>query len=189
MRMFANLFLILFIADGGFSLFDEVVSLLSPLSAISEIRALLANVVMVLAVGIYFCLGIDKRLPKQVFLPLVLFLFCCPISALFFPSLSAKPAYGPIMAAGQVFLSGWLIYRFRKPGERRVTIPEAVFRAPFFSLRNTLIFTAANLILMPPVLVLLGLASANSYMEEHSSGFVRLGAKRAVHDREGLLPQ
>ncbi len=174
MRIFANLFLILFVADGGFSLFDEVVSLFYPLPALSEVRALLANVVILMAVTLYLCLGIDKRLPKRVFLPLVFFLFSCPVSSMLFPSISTKPAYGLFMALGQVLLSMLVIFRFPKKGEQSAMMPEAAFNAPFFSLRNTLLFGAANLVVIPLVLLLLTLGAANSYLEEHTAGFMRL---------------
>ena len=65
MRVFANLFLVLFLADGGVSLLDELVSLLSPVAFLSGARGALAGSVMILAVPVYLCLGIDRRLPKR----------------------------------------------------------------------------------------------------------------------------
>ena len=71
MRVFANLFLILFLADGGFSLVDELVPLLSPLTSFTELRTLLSVAVIIMSVPLYPCLGIDRRLPKRLFLPFV----------------------------------------------------------------------------------------------------------------------
>ena len=175
MRVFANLFLILFFADGVISLSDELVSLLFPLPALSELRSFLANGVVVMAFAVYLCLGIDKRLPKRIFLPLILFVFICPLSAGFFPSLAGSQAYRLLMAAGQVFLGMLPIFRFRKTGELILVMPKAMFDAPFFSLRNTLIFGAANLVVIPFALVLFTLSAVNSYMEVNTSGFMRLG--------------
>jgi hypothetical protein len=105
MRVFANLFLVLFLADGGVSLLDELVSLLSPLVFLSGVRSALALSVMVMAVPVYLCLGIDRRLPKLVFLPLTLFVFWCPMSVLFFPALAGNRTYGLLASAAQVALA------------------------------------------------------------------------------------
>jgi hypothetical protein len=174
MRVFANLFLSLFFADGGISLFDELVSLFFPLPALSALRSFLAAIVIIMAVPVYLSLGIDKRLPKRVFLPLILFLFWYHMSAWFFPSLSGNRAYGLLMAAGQVLLCLLPLSLFRKAGERSLIMTKAMFNARFFCPRNTLIFGAANLFVIPIALVLLILCTANSFMEKHTSGFMRL---------------
>src|SRR5512141_88364 len=101
MRVFANLFLVLFLADGVVSLLDELVSLLSPVAFLSGARGALAGSVMILAVPVYLCLGIDRRLPKRVFLPLTIFVLWCPLSVWFFPSLAGNRAYGLLAAAAQ----------------------------------------------------------------------------------------
>jgi hypothetical protein len=175
MRVFANLFLILFLADGGISLLDELLSLLAPVMALAGVRNLLAAVVILLAVPVYLCLGIDRRLPKRVFLPLVIFVFWCPLSTWFFPVLDGNRTYGLLAAAVQVALGLLPLYRFRKAGARSLTLPPALFDVPLFSLKNSLIFGAANLFVIPLALVLLVLYAANSYMTEYTSGFMRLG--------------
>jgi hypothetical protein len=65
-----------------------------------------------------------------------------------------------------------------------------MFRRSFFSLRNTLGFTAINLLLTPVVLIFGGLALVSHYLEEHTAGFLRIGpvgiymAERSYH-RDG----
>jgi len=174
MRFFANLFLVLFLADGGVSLLDELVSLVSPVAFLSGVRNVLANSVIVMAVPVYLCLGIDRRLPKRVFLPLTLFVLCCPLSALFFPVLSGNRAYGLLAAAAQVALVMLPLSRFRKAGSRTLTMPPAMFDAPLFSLKNTLVFGTANLIVIPLSLAILLLYTANAYMAAYTSGFMRI---------------
>ncbi len=174
MRFFANLFLVLFIADGGVSLLDELVSLLSPVAFLSGARNVLADSVIVMAVPVYLCLGIDRRLPKRVFLPLTLFVFWCPLSAWFFPALAGNRTYGLLVAAAQVALVTLPLSRFRKGGARSLTMPPAMFDAPLFSLKNTLVFGAANLFVIPLALAMLVLYTANSWMAEYTSGFMRL---------------
>ena len=174
MRILANLFLILFLADGGFSLVDELVSLLSPLEPFTALRSLLAGNVIIMAVVVYFCLGIDRRLPKRVFLPLIIFVFLCPLSTWLFPALGEIRIYGLLAAAAQVALGMLPLYFFRKGRARSLMLPPEMFVVPFFNRRNTLIFCAANLFIIPLALALLVLFMANSYMTAYTSGFMRL---------------
>ena len=174
MRLFANLFLILFAADAGVSLLDELTSLLFPLPVLSLLRVFLANIVLIMAIFVYLSLGIDRRLPKRVFLPLVLFVCLAPLSLWVFPSFSGTRTYGLLAAAAQLFLCLVPIFQFRKGSNRSLLMPEALFDAPFFSLRNTLMMGALNTLVLPFVLVLLVFSSANSYLQKNTSGFMRL---------------
>src|SRR6266581_3260464 len=182
MRIFANLFLVLFLADGGLSVFDEVLSLFYPGTPLSDLRSLVANAVILLAVAIYFCLGIDKRLPKRVFLPLILFVLWCPFSTWFFPSLAHLRAFGLVLACIQLFLFILPLYYARKAGGKLLLTKE-MFPPPFFSIKNTLLFGAANLFIVPVALVLLGLFMVNAYLSVQTSGFIRL-APDGVHMTE-----
>jgi len=174
MRSFANLFLILFIADGGFSLVDELVPLLSPLAPFTGLRLLLAGAVIIMAVPLYFSLGIDRRLPKRVFLPLIAFTFFCPLSTWLFPGLADVRIFGLLAATVQVLLGMLPLRYFRNSGHRSLTMPPELFDAPFFSLRNTLLFCAASLPVVPLVLAMYLLSSADAYMAGHTAGFMRL---------------
>jgi hypothetical protein len=174
MRVFANLFLSLFLADGCVSFFDELVSLFAPVALLSGVRDVLAGFVIIMAVLVYLCLGIDRRLPKRVFLPLILFVFWCPLSVWFFPALAGSRAYGILVTVAQVALVMLPLSCFRKGGRRSLTMPPAMFDTPLFSLKNTLVFGAVNLFVIPVALALLVLYTANSYMAEYTSGFMRL---------------
>ena len=174
MRVFANLFLLMFLADGGFSLIDELVPLLSPLAPFTSLRNLLAGTVIVMAACLYLCLGIDRRLPKRVFLPQILFALFCPFSIWLFPPLAGIRAYGLIAAALQVALGMLPLCCFRRGGTRCLTMPPELFAAPFFRLKNSLIFGATTLFFAPFALLLLVLFTLNAYMTEYTSGFMRL---------------
>jgi hypothetical protein len=173
MRFFGNLFLIMFLSDGVISVFDELLSVFS-VSALSGLRYFISYAVILTAFPIYLCLGIDKRLPKRVFLPLILFLFWCPLATWFFPSLSGSRPYGLFASFAQVFLSVLPILHVRKMGGHNLLMTKAMFRSPFFSLRNTLLFGAANLFIIPFALLLTALSAANSYLENKTSGFMRI---------------
>ncbi len=174
MRAFANLFLILFLADGGFSLVDELVPLLTPLAPFSALRALLAGTVIVMSVPLYFCLGIDRRLPKRVFLPLILFVFFSLISTWLFPTIAGIRIYGFLLSAGQVVLGMLPLCFFRKGDARSLTMPPEMFTTPFFGLRNSLVFGAASVVVIPLALAMLVLSVADAYMAEYTSGFMHL---------------
>ena len=174
MRVFANLFLILFLADGGFSLVDELVPLLTPFAPFTGLRMLLAGTVIVMAVPLYLYLGIDRRLPKRVFLPLIFFVFICPLSTWMFPALAEFRIYGLLMAVTQVLLGMLPLYYFRKGDERSLTMPPELFSAPFFSIRNSLIFGAVNLFIVPLFLGMSALSVADAYMADYTSGFMHL---------------
>ncbi len=174
MRSFANLFLLLFLADGSLSLLDEAASLLFPVVPFSGFRTLVANAVLLLAMPLYLSLGIDRRLPKALLLPLILFVFWCPLSTWIFPSLSGFRGYGLAMAAVQIALGTFLLHRFNKNREAPLTLPREMFDAPFFSLRNTLGFSAVNLFVLPVALATLALFLADSYVTALTSGFMRV---------------
>jgi len=184
MRIFANMFLVLFLADGGLSVFDELLALFYPRTPLSDLRSLVANAVILLAVAIYFCLGIDKRLPKRVFLPLILFIVWCPFATWFFPSLAHLRAFGLVFACIQLLLFMPPLYSIRKAGGKLLLTKE-MFPPPFFSLKNTLLFGAANLFIVPVVLVLLGLFLVNAFLSGQTAGFIRL-APDGVHMTERI---
>lgn len=174
MRSFANLFLILFLADGCFSLVDELVPLLTPLTPFTGLRVLLSGVVIVMAAAVYPCLGVDRRLPKKLFIPLIVFVFFCPLSTWFFPTLAGIRTYGLLAATAQVALGMLPLYYFRRGDVRSLTMPPELFTIPSFSLRNTLIFSAVNLLVVPLALMVLLLSVTDAYMSEYTTGFMRL---------------
>jgi hypothetical protein len=261
MRSLANLFLVLFAVDGILSFFDEFTSQLFPVHALSGLRVAIANLVFLTAIAVYLSLGIDRRLPKRVFLPLTLFVIWCPISLLIFPALVGNRSYGLLMAAGQLLLCLLPVSEFGKRkaahpellhevepeldlrrkaekvadrqevgyeaaereqgseradqsrveqggesgnqgageqgGERAdkpgageqivagLLMPKARFSGPFFSLRNTLIFTAANVVAIPIALVLCLFVGINSLMDKYASGFMHL-APDGLHMTEKI---
>jgi hypothetical protein len=175
MRVIANLFLILFLTDGAVSLFDELFSLLAPMPVLSQLRTFLADVVILMAFTVFQALGIDKRLPKRIFLPLIFFVCLVPIGAWAFPSLAAGSGYGLLAALLQLLLCLWPIYNLKQMGEPGMMMPKTMFNGPFFSLKNTVVFTGISLFVIPLVSLLLLFATANSFMQRNTSGFMRLG--------------
>ena len=174
MRRFANIYIVLFLVDAALSLLDEILqAAASPLAFLTEIRFLVAYVVITLSMIFYACLGIDRRLPKRVFLPLTLFASWSALAMWPLSGFVAREAFGLTAAISQVVIGAIAIILLRGLDDRNL-LTEGQFEAPMFSLRNTLGFTAINLLLTPFVLIYTGLAVTSYYLEEQTAGFLRL---------------
>lgn len=175
MRRFANVYIVLFMIDAGLSLIDALLRLASAsLPVLTEIGAFVASVVMILSMIFYVCLGIDRRLPKRVFLPLILFASWNALGMWPLSGVLGRESYGLLAAISQLALGVVAILLLRGLGGRNL-LTEEPFQAPMFSLRNSLGFAAVNLLLSPFVLVYTGLAVTSNYLEEQTAGFLRLG--------------
>ena len=174
MRRFANIYIVLFLVDAALSLLDELLqAAASPLAFLTEIRFLVAYVVITLSMIFYACLGIDRRLPKRVFLPLTLFASWSALAMWPLSGFVAREAFGLTAAISQVVIGAIAIILLRGLGGRNL-LTEEQFQTPMFSLHNTLGFTAVNLLLTPVVLIYTGLAVTSYYLEEQTAGFLRL---------------
>ncbi len=174
MRRFANIYIVLFLIDAGLSLIDEFLQASSsPLAFLTEIRFFVASVVITLSMVLYACLGIDRRLPKRVFLPLNLFASWSALAMWPLSGFVAREAFGLTAAISQFVIGTIAIILLRGLGGRNL-LTEEQFQAPLFSMRNTLGFTAVNLLLAPFLLIYTGLAITSYYLEEQTAGFLRL---------------
>ncbi|MBU5635948.1 hypothetical protein KOM00_04305 [Geomonas sp. Red69] len=177
MRNFANLFLILFFADGFLSVLDELSALVAPVAPLTMFRMQVANSVLLLAIPLYFSLGIDRRLPKKLFLPLIAFLFGCPLAAWLFPALGDSKFFAIAMAALQLGVPPLLISRYRDGKAPGLTLPPWRFEGPFFEAKNTLAFTAVNLVLLPVLLATFTLFLADAWALNNTAGFIRVSPR------------
>jgi hypothetical protein len=174
MRRFANIYIVLFLIDAGLSLTDELLQAsYSPLPFLTEARFFVAYVVITLSMIFYACLGIDRRLPKKIFLPLTLFASWSALALWPLSGMVDREALGLTAAISQVALAAIAIILLRALGGHFL-LTEDQFRTPMFSLRNTLGFTAINLLLAPLALLFSGLAATSYYLEEQTAGFLRL---------------
>jgi hypothetical protein len=174
MRRFANFYIVLFLIDAGLSLIDELlVAFSSPLPLFSSMRYFVAYVVIALSMLFFVCLGVDRRLPKRVFLPLTLYISWCTLSMWPLSGTIGRESLGLVSSVGQLLLGVAAIVLLHSLGGKNLLTSE-LFQAPMFSLRNTLGFTAINLLLLPFALVYTGLATTSYYLDQQTAGFMRL---------------
>jgi hypothetical protein len=174
MRRFANLYIFMFLADAGLSLIDELlVAATVPVPLLSGGRQAISTAVMVLSLVLYACLGIDRRLPKRVFLPMTLYISWCALWMWPLSGVVERETLGLVAATGQVLIGGMVVLLVRSLGGRGLLGMEP-FRGPLFGWRNTLGFTAVNLLLLPLALVFTGMAVADHYLGVQTAGFLRL---------------
>ena len=187
MRRFANVYIALFLIDAGLSLADELLAIKgSSFALFTSGRQLVALVVVAWSMVMFLCLGIDRRLPKRVFLPMILYITWSSLAMWPLSGVIDRGALPLIASVGQVAIGLFVVALLRG----RILLPQDMFQRGFFSLRNTLGFTAINLLLTPVVLIFGGLALVSHYLEEHTAGFLRIGpvgiymAERSYH-RDG----
>ena len=173
MRRLANLYIILFLAGAIVSLLDELLvvagTLFPPLSAANHV---LSNLVIVYSLVVFVCLGVDRRLSKWLLLPLIFYVSWRALAMWPLSAVVDRQAIGLVAASGQALLGGLVILLRGLSGQ--VLLSAEQLRGPVFSWRNTLGFTAANILLLPLVLVFSGLAIADRYIGEHTAGFLRI---------------
>ena len=184
MRRFANFYIIIFLFDAGLSLVDEVLAVYGTSSPLfSNGRLLVAFAVIALSMVVYACLGIDRRLPKRVFVPMILYITWCSVAMWPLSGVIDRASLPLIASVGQVATGLLAIALLRG----RVLLPPEIFQQSAFSLRNTLSFIAVNLLLTPFVLIYAGLALTSYYLEEQTAGFLRISpvgiymAERSYH--------
>jgi hypothetical protein len=174
MRRFANLYIVLFFVDAGLSLVDELLkAFASPLSLLGEVRNLVAIIVIAMSVVVFACLGIDRRLPKRAFLPLIVYISWCSLALWPLIGLVGRDDLGLVAAVGQLLIGGCVFLLLRRP-DGGVLLSAEAFRGVMFGWRNTLGFTVVNLLLLPFVLVFTLMAATSSYLDQQTAGFMRL---------------
>lgn len=171
MRRLANTYLFLFLVDAGMSLFDELlVTFGQAVPAITSLRLVTAYAVVGLSPVLYACLGIDRRLPKRLIVPLTVYIAWCTVALWPMSAVMARENLPLLAALGQVLLVAILLVAKRG----RLWLAVERFQGKAFRLGNTLGFTAVNLLLLPCVLLFGALAATSDYLEKETAGFLRL---------------
>jgi len=173
MRIAANLFLLLFLADGVLSLLDELLCSLAGADSHLFVRQPLALAVVLLALILSILLGIDRRLPQLILLPPVLFSLWGGLG--FWPlPVTVEYAGLPLLAStAQVLVAVIAFVLLYRHGGRLLLMPE-ILTGPWFRLSHTLKYAVVSLLLLPFLLGVFTLASVGAYLEQQTAGFLRL---------------
>jgi hypothetical protein len=182
MRFFINFFLLAFALDALISTIDDVAHLLYDRYLMEQLRSSVALGVLCLSVIVYFLPGIDSRLPKRLLLPLALLAIWAAFGALPFSIYGDYQAVSPVLSLFQLVLAA-CGFAFVKTTTGHWLLPREFFARPAFKLRNTLLFAAGNIVMIPLALVLLSLVSVYAYADHKTAGFIRLGFG-GIHLRE-----
>lgn len=175
MRNFINFFLIAYAVDAGISVLDDLIAVLCGVQILGPFRNPVGIAVFLLSIPVYVSLGIDSRPPKRVLLPLTLLAVWAGFGCLPLPIVFESRAVLLGISVVQLALSG-LAFLWIKRLTGEWLLPPAFFDRPAFQLKNTLLFAAANLVLLPTAVGLLLASSAHLYLEQKSAGFMQIGA-------------
>lgn len=174
MRRFANLFLMLFLADGIVSFLNEMLVVYPDTTLLSGIRSISFGVVIAVSIPFYVCLGIDKRLPKAIFLPQLIFVFWSLFQLWPLPVMLDRAVYPLPMAFVQILLGAVpLMYSRIKTGKHFLMPPE-MFSSSFFKLKHTVLFFAVHLVILPLILIYMAVAIVSLQLDKKTGGYARL---------------
>lgn len=174
MRRFANTFVLLFLVDAGLSLINELLIIVSsPSPLFSGLHYSVDYLVIALSTVLYICLGIDQRLPKKLLLPLTLYVFWSALAMWPLSGVIGRESLGPLAAAGQLLFGGVAVLWLRT-SSGNPPLSSTRFRGAMFGWRNTLGFTAINVLLLPIVVTYTCLAMASVNLEQQTAGFLRI---------------
>lgn len=174
MRQFANLFLILFLADGAISTLDELLAAVSGMHLLSQVRTLVAFPVLFLSVPFFLTMGIDRRVPKRIFLPMVLYALWAPVMFWPMPLFIPEGVFGFLMSLGQLGIGLAGLHAVRKQSDHPFLMTPSMFSRDWFSWKNTLGFFSVAALLVPLTIVVIGTWSLATLVEVKTSGFMKI---------------
>jgi hypothetical protein len=174
MRRFANFFLILFLADGIVSFLNEMLVVYPNTTLLSGIRCISSWAVIAVSIPFYVCLGIDKRLPKAIFLPQLMFVFWSVFQLWPLPVMLDRTGYALPMAFGQILLGAFPLLYFRINTKKHLLLPPEMFSSPFFKLKHTVLFFVVHLAMLPLILIYMAVAVASLQLDKKTGGYACL---------------
>jgi len=173
-RLLANGFLLAFLLDSGLSVADELAGVLFDYHGLGLARSYLAYFVVCYTLPMYAILAIDARLPKLVFLALIVIV----LWANFYPYpmnllLTGAPLYFTLAVVQLLFglLALGLVARF--PGHHWL-IKRGALAGPMFTRRNLFVFTIPSVAALPVLLLILAYLSLSAVTVQLSAGFLRI---------------
>jgi len=189
------LFWFLFLAEGLFSLADEMTSIAGGVSPLSAVRSLLALAVFAASFPMAAVVGMTPRAPKRILVPLIFFTWWAGPAMAFPMAFWSVPHLTLGLAIAQVLLALALWYFFHVREGGRWTLPFAVRDAPAFSWRYLFLAgpaTALVFVAFAATCILLGLfvqveSLTGGYVRVRPDGIYLIERKFQSGDREVRL--
>ena len=182
----------LFLADAIISLMDDSVALLSGVHLLLGIRTITGLFALLVALVVYGLMALTPAIPKGLFVPLALFYLATQLAGypIFFLCAGHLPQVNWLLSLAQVACGLWILHRARrglKSGWRLVPLDR--LRGRWFSWRNLIGFSLANVFgLVPAVMIYLFFSTAwlvdhftDGFMTLHPDGFM-VQVKKYVRD-------
>jgi hypothetical protein len=174
MIAFANLFLVGFALDGAISVLDDLARAGSAPNALTAVRSWVALAVLFIAIGNFFVLALDPRLPKRILLPLAAFVAWCALGAYpLLAALGASQTSGLMLSGIQLGLGfaalGWI--RLRSTTHHWLLHANDLPRRQR-RLGYTLRFVSATALIAPPLLAGFAGLSLFAQIERATAGFM-----------------
>ena len=175
MRRFANLYIVLFLADAGLSLADELLkAFAAPLPLLGEVRNFVAFLVITMSVVVFACLGVDRRLPKRVFLPLTVYISWCTLALWPLAGVVGRDAIGLAAAVCQLLLGGFALLLLRRPDGGSAVARRAVPGADVQLAQYRRFHGRSTCCCSPSCWLIPLVAMTGYYLDQQTAGFLRL---------------
>lgn len=164
----------LFLTDGIVFFLNEMLTVYPDTTLLSGIRSISSWVVLAVSIPFYISLGVDKRLPKAIFLPQLIFVFWSLFQLWPLPVMLDRAVYPLPMAFIQILLGAVPLLYLRIKSKKHLLLPPEMFSTSFFKLKHTVLFFAVHLTLLPLILIYMVVAVASLQLDKKTGGYARL---------------
>ncbi len=173
MRLFLNIFLILFFIDGTVSLAESLLEFFFNTPVLTGIRHLISILTLFISVPLYISTGVNKSIPKKLVYPQIFFLIWVLLSAQPITTLFNETVAGLILSLMQLTIS-CVIFCFIRLITDSWFMTDRLLQKYTCTSKNTGLFISCNLILGPVITLLYLAASLQLIVFHKTSGFIRL---------------
>lgn len=174
-REFANLVQVLLIGHGVVVLVETFLPELLQGRFAAMLFALFSGLVLFAALLFYPCLGLNRHLPKRIFLPQLFLLFWLAAGSWPLSGFFDRAQATAIVAVGQVFLGLFSLFWIRDRTGSSLLLTRELFSEGGFRFGYLFRFVGGTLLFLPIALLFLGFSAGTGYVDRLTGGFVRLG--------------
>ena len=152
MHYFINTFLLVYFADAGVSVTDEILIRSFGSHELSDLRESIAYITLGLAAVTYILLAVDRRVPKRVVLPLIGYLFAISLFVYPLGEVIGKQNLSMVLSIGQLLISIAIFMTIRSRLSTSFLLGVSSFQGSAFQLKHTGLFILTNALLVILVL-------------------------------------